>query len=199
MSSSSRHCAARGNLRGVNPARPDTLEQIESACWREIELAARDRQHPWRVMALATASTDGADARLVVLRDTRAAARELIFYTDDRSPKIRQAQTQPKGTLLLWSAPLAWQLRLRVTLGVASDGLDVSSRWARLRLTPAASDYLAPLAPGTPLAAPGRERGARDYFAVVVAKVDAMDWLELHPQGHRRAHFDLDGARWVQP
>jgi hypothetical protein len=183
----------------VTKTRLDSLQQIESACWAEIECAARDRQHPWRVMVLATASTHGADARCVVLRDTRADRRELVFYADDRSPKIVQTQAHPRGTLLMWSASLGWQLRLRVSLTVANDGLDVSSRWARLKLTPAAADYLSPLAPGTPVLAPGQELGARDYFAVVNARVEAMDWLELHPAGHRRAVFDDDGSRWVQP
>ena len=39
----------------------------------------------------------------------------------------------------------------------------------------------------------------RDYFAVIEAAIDAIDWLDLHPDGHRRAIFDARGARWVQP
>jgi len=34
---------------------------------------------------------------------------------------------------------------------------------------------------------------------VPTAQVLAIDWLELHAQGHRRAVFDESGARWVQP
>jgi hypothetical protein len=29
--------------------------------------------------------------------------------------------------------------------------------------------------------------------------VQSLDWLELHPDGHRRAVFDAAGGRWVQP
>ena len=39
----------------------------------------------------------------------------------------------------------------------------------------------------------------REYFAVVSAQVLSIDWLELHREGHRRAVFDAQGARWVQP
>ena len=46
---------------------------------------------------------------------------------------------------------------------------------------------------------PGHEPVARDYFAVINAKLQSIDWLELHAQGHRRARFDADGARWIQP
>jgi pyridoxamine 5'-phosphate oxidase len=180
-------------------ARIESLHLIESACWREIERAARVREHPWRAMVLATVDGDRAEARIVVLREARITQRELLFYTDDRSPKLAQLQQSPKGSLLMWSAAMGWQLRLRVHLEPLSDGLEVSSRWARLKLSPAAQDYLSPLAPGTPLGRPSNERGARDYFAVISARVEALDWLELHADGHRRAVFDEHGARWVQP
>jgi hypothetical protein len=70
-------------------------------------------------------------------------------------------------------------------------------------MTPAAQDYLSPLPPGSPLA-PGAapplpERGSREHFAVLTAEVLALDWLELHALGHRRAVFDAAGARWVTP
>jgi hypothetical protein len=34
---------------------------------------------------------------------------------------------------------------------------------------------------------------------VVTAQVTAVDWLELHAEGHRRARFDQQGARWLAP
>ncbi len=181
-------------------ARIESLHLIESACWREIERAAREHEHPFRLMSLGTVGQDGgADVRSIVLREVRTTARELVFYTDDRSPKLAQMRAQPRGTLLMWSAHLGWQLRLRVDLAPLDDGLEVSSRWTRMKLSPAAHDYLSPMAPGTPLGQPSNERGSRTYFAVVTAKVKALDWLELHADGHRRALFDDQGARWVQP
>jgi pyridoxamine 5'-phosphate oxidase len=183
-------------------ARLDSLHEIESACWAQMEQACRERDHAWRTMALATRDGDRADARTVVLREASRSAGTLLFYADDRSPKLDQLRRHPKGTLLLWSPALGWQLRLRVHLKPVPDGLDVTSRWARLQLTPAAQDYLSPLAPGQALQAdvPSTTgRAARDYFAVVSAQLEALDWLELHAEGHRRAVFDARGARWVQP
>ena len=46
---------------------------------------------------------------------------------------------------------------------------------------------------------PGGSTPAREFFAVITAQVLTIDWLELHREGHRRAIFDKDGARWVQP
>jgi hypothetical protein len=177
----------------------ESLHAIEAACWAEMAHAAADRGHAWRTMTLAT--TDGCEAfaRSVILREVDHEARELLFFTDSRSTKVRHIAEHPRGTLLLWSPALGWQLRLRVTLEVESEGLAVSSRWAQLKLTPAAQDYLSPVAPGTPLSPPSPERASRGYFALVHAHVRTMDWLELKPEGQRRACFDSAGSKWVQP
>lgn len=184
-------------------ARPDSLAAIEHACWQELARAVRLREHAWRVMALATVEGGEPQARSVVIRDVSAEERALLFYADARSPKVAQAQRQPCATLLAWSRELSWQLRLRVQLTVQTSGLEVSSRWAQLKMTPGAQDYLSPLPPGTPLpgqAAAGRpERSSREHFALVRADVQSLDWLELHADGHRRAYFDAGGARWLQP
>lgn len=210
--------------------RPTSLASIEAACWLEIARAVHDKAHPWRMPVLATvgaeaidaAGADGqadgaadapqpcgsmrADARLVVLRALDADRRELLIYTDARAGKVAQLRRHGLGMLVLWSPSLAWQLRLSVDLSVSTSGLDVASRWARLKLSPAALDYLSPLPPGAPTGGaadpaswPQPDRGTLGHFAVIAARVRTMDWLELTEQGQRRAVFDADGARWVQP
>lgn len=180
-------------------ARLDRLEAIEDAVWTELLRAAGDRSHPWRVAVLATTDGQTAHARHVVLRDVDAARRCLLFYTDSRSPKARQLEAFPGATLVLWSALSSWQLRLAVQLSLETSGLAVSSRWARLKMSPAAQDYLSPLPPGSPIEGALPERGSREHFAVVTAQVLAIDWLELHAEGHRRACFDGEGRRWLVP
>ncbi len=188
------------------PDRLQALPEIESALWRELSRATRDRHHDWRFAVLATVSAqaDGVqpEARTVVLRDCDRDARTLLVYTDARSAKVHQAERRPQGVLVLWSAASGWQLRLNVALVLHTSGLQVSSRWAQLQLTPAAQDYLSPLAPGTPLddtAAVTPDRDSRGHFAVLECQVQSTDWLELHRDGHRRARFDADGARWLTP
>lgn len=191
------------------PARLQTLAEIEAAIWREIGLAALDTQHGWRTPVLATSGDDGVDARTVVLREVDPEAGALAIYTDARAAKVQQLQAQPRCTLVMWSPRLAWQLRLRARVQVHTDGLAVSSRWAALRMSPAARDYLSPLAPGAPMdAVPGdqlvhaaAESAAtqREFFAVLIANIEAMDWVELHAQGHRRARFTATQAQWLVP
>lgn len=183
----------------ASPPRLESLAEIESAVWRELAAAVHDKGHGWRVGVLATTDGEVGDARSVVLRDLDAGTRTLLVYTDPRSPKAAQIADHPLGTLVLWSDALGWQLRLRVELQLQTEGLLVSSRWAWLKMTPAAHDYLSPLPPGSTVDHPLPQRGSREHFAVLAARVQAIDWLELHADGHRRAHFGDGGRRWLAP
>lgn len=193
----------------MKPLRPQTLPALEAAIWHELAQALSTKGHGWRLGVLATVQEEGgslqAQARNVVLRDIDVETRTLLIYTDARSPKVRHIHAYPEGQLVLWSAPLSWQLRLSVSLQVETSGLRVSSRWAQLKLTPAAQDYMTPWPPGSPLAGESAqplepERKSRDHFAVITAKVKALDWLELHPEGHRRARFaGASGGVWLTP
>lgn len=184
-------------------ARLRTLAEIHAELWRQLSLAAQDRGHAWRTPVLATADADGLpDARTLVLREVQAAARQLTVYTDARSAKVLQLQARPQGRLVCWSPALGWQLRLRLAIQVQDDGLAVTSRWVKLRASPAARDYLSPLPPGAPIggAPPSPNGPRRHHFAVLQCQVTAIDWLELHAAGHRRACFDADGdGVWLTP
>ena len=196
-SSRERRSASRNSL--PPRSRIESLRLVETACWQELERAAREREHGWRILTLAAVEGEQAHARSVTLRGADAAAQRLVFYTDDRSPKLAKMKHNPLGTLLAWCPQLSWQVRLQVRLVQETDASLVSERWARLRMTPAAQDYLSPLAPGEPLTHPGQERGSREHFSIVNAEVLSLDWLELHPEGHRRALFSAGGPQWVQP
>ncbi len=182
------------------PARLESLEAVERALWHELQAAPRDKQHPWRAPVLATTDGETGDARTVILREVNTARATLLMYTDARAAKVAQIATHPQGTLVLWSPALGWQLRLRVHLQAVTDGLELSSRWARLKLSPAANDYLSATAPGDPLDSAISARAERAFFALLEARVLSIDWLELHEQGHRRARFGIDATpRWLQP
>lgn len=180
-------------------ARLDSLAAIEAALWRELGAAPRSGDHPWRTPVLATTDGEIGDARTVVLREIDATRGRLMLFSDNRAAKVMQLTAHPLGTLVFWSAALGWQLRVRVQLQALTDGLAVSSRWAQLKLSPGAQDYLSALAPGSALDNAIGARGERAHFALIVASVASIDWLELHADGHRRAHFAGGKANWRQP
>ncbi len=181
------------------PGADDDLAALQQRIWLELERATRDRAHGWRTPVLATRDGESADARTLVLREVDPAARELIAYTDARSPKAAQIAAQPLATLVAWCPTLQWQLRARLRLRIETDGLAVSSRWAQLKLRPQAQDYLSPLPPGAPLGSAEPARDSRGHFALLRAEVLSLDWLSLDRDGHRRAAFDSTGARWLSP
>jgi len=179
-----------------------SLEEIQTEVWAQLEAATIDIQHPWRTPVLATINGHLADARTVVLREVDVRARRFMIYTDERAAKVPQVLSHPVGTLVMWSPQMGWQLRCRVHLALEVTGLAASSRWARIRLSPAAQDYLSPLPPGTTIPGPLEPPHAavpRDYFSIITAQVLALDWLELHEEGHRRARFENSATRWLQP
>lgn len=184
--------------------RPATLEEIEEAVWRELRRAPLDRHHEWRTPVLATIDCGDAggawpDARTVVLREVDIDAKELVIYTDSRAAKVQQLTHNPAAVLVFWSTRLGWQLRCRAVCVVETDGPAVSSRWQRIRQSASAGDYLSPLAPGSRLEATTPGADQRESFATVTARIECIDWLELHREGHRRAVFGKQDARWVQP
>ena len=183
--------------------RLSTLPEIEAALWQELTRATHDRHHEWRTTVLATVCQRGdalaADARNVVLREVNADAKELLVYTDARAAKAMQLREHPRGSLVMWSRRLGWQLRCDARLTIEDEGLAVSSRWEALKLSPAAQDYLSPLPPGTPLDATPAALSERACFAVITARVESIDWLELHRDGPRRALFSGAAAQWLQP
>ena len=178
--------------------RLDSLPAIEAALWRELLAVPGDARHPWRTPVLATTDGELGDARTVVLRAANPDKRQLTLFSDARAAKVAQLAAHPLGTLVMWSPALQWQLRLRVRLEAQSDGLAVSSHWARLKLSPTANDYMSALAPGSAIDNALGARGERAHFALIAAEVLAVDWLELHVQGHRRARFAPGQANWLQ-
>lgn len=184
--------------------KPKTLSAIRMAVWRELSHATHDKAHAWRTPVLATVNGDSADARVVILREVEEHNGLLRFYTDERAGKVAQMRLAPTGCLVMWSPSLHWQVRCRVRLTLDVAGLAATSRWAKIRLTPAANDYLSNMSPGArlqdvPDSGSGSGAVSRSHFAVVSAEVDRLDWLELAPTGNRRAIFDGEGERWVQP
>ena len=177
--------------------------EIRERTWSELERAVQDRHHGWRTPVLAPVGKDGLpNARKVVLRHADATRQELLFYTDRRSPKITDLVHQPGAILVFWSKHLNWQLRVRVEVEIQTTGPQVDAVWALLSQSAAAGDYLSAGAPGQALSAGPAEAGAAagaHHLAMLVARVQDVDWLALRPAGHRRATFGATTWEWRVP
>ena len=177
--------------------------EIRERVWAELGRAVHDRHHQWRTPVLATVGKGGSpSARTVVLRHADAQLHKLHVYTDRRSPKTAELLRQPAALLVFWSKRLNWQLRVRAELAVQTTGPQVDAVWDRLGQSAAAGDYLSIDAPGDELpvgqTAPSDAKGMH-HLAILVAKVQEIDWLELRRSGHRRAAFGEDTWQWRVP
>ncbi len=167
--------------------------------WQELQRAPHDKHHEWRTPVLATVDPQGLpDARTVVLRQTDPDAQTLVCFTDARSPKCAELREQPGAMLVFWSQRLGWQLRVQARAVVQTAGPEVDAAWARVGASPAAGDYLAARAPGSALM-PHGPAASHHHLALLRLQVLAIDWLELHRDGHRRARLVDKGLDWLTP
>jgi pyridoxamine 5'-phosphate oxidase len=185
-----------------------SADDLATRVWQELTRAPHDRHHEWRTPVLATQgiTASGPQARTVVLRHADAVSWTLCVYTDARSPKCSELQTQPLAQLIFWSKRLHWQLRVSALATVELEGEQVNTAWERVRQSHAAADYVSPMPPGHIQPArqsikpdPG-DLASTHHLAVLSFKVNSMDWLALRQDGHRRARLSPSGSLlWLVP
>ncbi len=187
--------------------------EIRRQIGKELGRASLDRHHAWRTPVLATAGQDGAvNARTVLLRGMDVVSQTLQIDTDRRSSKVCELVKEPNAMFVFWSARLHWQLRVRVRVRVRlrvlvsianqNSGSEVEAHWQRVQQTAAATDYFGPLAPGSPRPEahnPCTLPFHTNHFALLIAQVLEIDWLELGREGHRRARLSEDRWQWLMP
>ena len=81
-------------------------------------------------------------------------------------------------------------------------GAEVEAHWQRVQQTAVAADYLGALAPGSPcseVSSACTVPQQTNNFAVLIAQVSAIDWLELGRAGHRRARLLQESWQWLTP
>jgi pyridoxine/pyridoxamine 5'-phosphate oxidase len=180
-----------------------TTQEIRQRIWMELARATQDRHHEWRTPVLATVGSDGTpNARTVVLRHADANLASLHIYTDSRSPKVTELANQPNAILVFWSKRLNWQLRMRVGMSMQTAGAQIDALWNRLSQSAAAGDYLSASAPGDTLQAEQAipsDSTHTHHLAILTARVQEMDWLELSRSGHRRALIGTNTWKWLAP
>ena len=149
----------------------------------------------------------------MVLRAVDWAARTMRIHTDRRSPKCAALVDHDAMSVLGYHVAEKVQMRLSGRGEVITDGPLFESAWQESTLF-ARRCYLTLGAPGSESQAPTsglptaiegvqpteEDIGpARNNFAVLLFKFEAIDWLYLANSGHRRAYFEWDVAseQWL--
>jgi pyridoxamine 5'-phosphate oxidase len=194
------------------------LDAALKEAWRQLERGVTNRNAPFHTPVVATLDADGApDARVMVLRQVDPIRRTLRFHSDARSPKAVNLAASKPASVLAYDPRRKLQLRLQGQASFASKGPLANAAWAASSLS-SRRCYLSSEAPGVAVATPtsglpdGMEersptleesQAGRANFGVLVVDVEAIDWLYLAHQGHRRARFSWDSgqlaATWLMP
>jgi pyridoxamine 5'-phosphate oxidase len=198
---------------------PPELEELLQSAWQALASGVADAAHGWHQAAISSLAADGGpDLRTVVVRSADPEERTIGFHTDARSDKIERLASDPRVGVLLYDRALRIQLRATGVASVHRDDALADAAWGRSSLS-SRRCYLAPQAPSSALEAfspnlppdllhrrPELEvsEGGRRHFALVLCRLDRMEWLHLRHDGHVRARFEWapDGAMtatWLAP
>lgn len=182
---------------------PTQVNTILTESWRHLREAADSETHPWRLGSLATVLNNRPHVRTVVLRDVQPDERELICYTDLRSAKISQIKDSPCVEWMVYDPTTRVQIRLRGTASIHSNDERSEQHWCESS-PEHRREYITVSTPGTRADSavanlpdylfdrlPNDEEAQLGYenFAVIICRIEHLDWLQLRRNGHLAAQF----------
>lgn len=184
--------------------RPD---DILADVWQRLVQGKSDPASPFHTPVVANLNEmEGVAARTVVLRKVDIEARTLVFHTDRRSAKFQHLQQDPSVAWVFYDPTERLQLRAATSATLHTKDAFAHEQWVSSPQSQVI--YSTPLASGTVLDAihlkrPDPVPDARENFSVVRCVINSLDWLYLHPDGHRRARFTFpEGVmrcEWLAP
>ena len=212
------------NLSNATPVDRDdkpSLADLERNCWQQLVSApqreqGRTAESGFKTMTVATNTSSGPDARIVVLRQVDEVHRHIWFYTDVRAGKVMQLEAFPNATLLFWDDKRQIQLRLTAETRLHTDDHVADEKWQDLWVG-SRKMYLSERVPGSEQSEPypgfpaylgenlpteaDSEAGRRN-FAAIECRVLSMEYLHLERAGQTRARFAYEPERkrtWLAP
>lgn len=180
------------------------LEEINPLSWALLREGVANTASSLRFPVLATATSEGVDARVLVLRRVDELHQTLEFHTDKRSAKVRQIKNSPYATWVFYDPARKLQLRVKSTAQLCVGGQALDATWKALSEHTKRA-YGQELIPGTPVneirhgaPCPHIENAqiGKTNFAVIECKVHEIEWLVLSRTGHQSALLRSTPAGW---
>lgn len=199
-----------------------SLDDLRADAATGLARAVVDAKHEWHLPVVTTIGLDGGpEARTVVLRGADFEATTgptLRFHTDRRSGKIEEIERDPRVGVLFYERRHKVQVRVGGRAVVHRDDAVADKAWARTAIS-SRRCYLAPHSPSATLdawdpnlpedwrhAVPDAEtcEAGRANFAAIVVRVETLERLELHHDGHVRSRWrwrdgELAESTWLAP
>jgi len=178
-----------------------SLSEIRQVVISELAKGAVKKKYPFGNVVLSTLEGEFARSRWVVFRHFTDAGNFLI-YTDLRSDKIRQIESNPNCTLLYYHNRQGLQVRVNGKAKIHNQNELTAKYWPGVKGN-SAKNYTTEKAPGTPISSisEGEEwnEALNDkYFSILEIAPTEMDVLQLGREGHIRARFIKEDGDWKE-
>ena len=187
----------------------DTLDRFFIQSWDLLFRAAQSRNDPMRTPMMATYDGKKCQLRTLVVRRVDKEARQLLFFTDIRSPKSIQLKAHPNTAITFWHPTRKIQLRMQGSVSLEQDSEEARQHWDHLSIRGRES-YAAIPPPGkfstmdtTGLPSNWSDELSKketDFafsnFTLIKVSVEEIDALHLHSEGHQRARFAWKKEEW---
>ena len=169
-----------------------------STIWERFERAVAQPLDPWRTPVFATSSNGNPHARIVVLREANPSRFQLTAYSDSRVEKIQDLRNCNRSEWVFYDPLEGVQCRARGVVSVHIGDSVCQDHWRRVPQRKQAN-YCSVHAPGFELKDTQEKKPSPSHlpsFAVLVASIDQMDWLQLRDELNVRMRFNLSVGSW---
>ncbi len=164
---------------------------------QELLSGSNENTHPFHYFTLGTVGMDAtARLRTVVLRKVTEDLK-ILFFTDERSKKIRHLKENNKASLLFYHPELRIQLRIEGKASVMRDE-ETTAPYRNTLDKNALNEYNARPGPGTIIPVEGafEQEANSNYFCVVEINPVKIEYLRLDSPKHLRIQFSRGEKGW---
>jgi len=169
------------------------FEQLKN----ELVSGIKKRGHPFRYFTLATVDVlNQPQSRTVVLREVNKDL-ELFFFTDKRSQKIIQLQTNAKVSALFYHPRKLVQVQLTGSAALVQEEDYINSFWSTVTEA-SKKDYTTSKAPGSTIQRPEEVTYLEEnhHFSVIKIVPESIAYLRLKKPNHIRVKYTKVDAQW---
>ena len=175
------------------------LNDLYQDAWKELNFASSNKEHPFNYFTLATTGkNESIRQRTDILRGVTE-NKSLLFYTDLRSTKIKQIQTNPKVSGLFYNPKAQLQVIIKGTILIHTHNEEWEEHKEKID-GKAVNNYNTLFPPGKTIKNPLKvERTKKLNFAILEFIPARIEYLKIkEDSNHLRARFRLEDGIWKE-
>lgn len=178
----------------------NSIEEVFSEVIHELHRGALDRKHPFRFVVLSSFAGSDLESRYVVLRKVGKNL-SFFFYTDSRSSKVSQLNSEKRTSLLFFHPQKRVQIRVNGKAILHHLNDTSLEHWKNVQ-GEAQKAYNSTLSPGTEIKDPQEAFHWKEdlsnpvNFCVIEIQPDQIESLQLNGLEHLRIGFSLLEGEW---